>query len=341
MRSEARDLLDALCARQDLSVTQAEALLDVLVHPDVPEATKGALLAALRVKGETADEVRGLATAMRQVAVAVPLPEHLAAVDTCGTGGDGSHSFNVSTAAALLLAACGVPVVKHGNRSVSSRCGSADLLAALGLPLVETPEAALDALVDTGFTFLFAPAFHPAMAALVPVRRAMGVRTVFNLLGPLTNPASPPFQLLGAWSEDAARTMARALSGLPIQRAFVVHGSPGWDEATPCGPFLRVQVRPGAVDEAWIDPAEVYGLPRCSPESLAGGDPSDNADLLRGLFGGARGPIRDAVVLNTALALELVGREPTPEAALARVVDVLESGRAQWFLDRLLARGPR
>ncbi len=337
--SEARRLLETLCAGEDLGEARAAALLDVLVDPAVSDTVKGGLLAALRTKGETPEEVRGLATAMRQMAVAVPLDEGSGAVDTCGTGGDGSDSFNVSTATALLAAACGVPVVKHGNRSVSSRSGSADLLAALGLRMDEDPATVSASLVDTRFAFLFAPAFHPATAAVVPVRRALGVRTVFNLLGPLTNPARPPYQLLGAWSADAARLMAHALAGMGVTRAFVVHGEPGWDEATPCGPFLRLDVRDGAVVEEVLDPRDDgWGLPRHAPDALAGGSPEDNAQMLRNLFGGARGAVRDAVVLNTALVLELTGEETDRRAARQRVEDVLDRGGASWFLERLVAR---
>ena len=203
-------------------------------------------------------------------------------VDTCGTGGDGSHSLNLSTGVALLSAACGLDVVKHGNRSISSRSGSADVLEALGIPTRMGPEEAANLVEQTGFCFLFAPLYHPAMAEIMPVRRAMGVRTVFNILGPLSNPARPPYQLVGAASPELARLMAEALSGMEIKRAFVVHGSHGWDEATPMGPFMLWDVQNGAVVESERDPA-LLGFPACAPQDLAGGDaqykPSDLAVL--------------------------------------------------------------
>lgn len=331
----ARDLLERLLDGHDLSQDGASDLMRVLMDPEVGEPLKAALLAALRAKGETADEVRGLAVAMREAARRLPVQRE-PLVDTCGTGGDGSHSFNVSTATALLAAAAGFDVVKHGNRSVSSKSGSADVLEHLDIPLHDDPEAAGRSFDDHGFTFLFAPVFHPAMKAVVPVRRAMGVRTVFNVLGPLTNPARPPYQLVGAFSEPAARLMAETLSGLPIERAFVVHGAPAWDEATPVGPFVRYDVRPGSVVREVVDPLD-YGIERCAPEDLAGGDAAHNAGMLRDLFAGRGGAVRDAVVLNTALVLELLGEAEGREAVEAAEA-VLDDGRALAFLETLTGR---
>jgi anthranilate phosphoribosyltransferase len=254
-------------------------------------------------------------------------------VDVVGTGGDGSHSLNLSTGAALLAAACGLPVVKHGNRSVSSRSGSADVLEALGVPAQLDEQAAGACFAQTGFTFLFAPYYHPAMAALAPVRRALGVRTVFNLLGPLTNPASPPFGVLGAFSARAAELLAEALSGLPIERAFVVHGARGWDEATPIGPFLLFDVRPGSVTRTVRDPADV-GLPRCGPGDLAGADAAENARRLEAVFDGEASAHRDALVLGAALALEVAG-EATPADAVARAGEALDDGTGKRLLNAL------
>ena len=213
-----------------------------------------------------------------------------------GTGGDGSGSLNLSTGAALVAAAAGVPIVKHGNRSVSSKSGSADVLEALGIRLPQTPAAARRRCsTRRSFTFLFAPNFHPAMKAIAPVRRALGIRTVFNLLGPLTNPAAPPFGLIGAFDLPTARLLADALAGMPIQRAFVVHGEPGWDEATPVGPFVVFDVRPGFVRRERRDPAH-YGIPRCTAADLAGGDAATNARAIEAvLLGQDRGPHRDAL----------------------------------------------
>jgi anthranilate phosphoribosyltransferase len=305
-----RRLTDELLSGRDLSQDDARGLLLALADGEVADAIKGALLGALRVKGETADEVRGLALAMRDLATPLPGGPIEGLVDTCGTGGDGSGSLNISTAAALLAARCGLKVAKHGNRSVSSRSGSADVLEALGMPLPDSPAAARRQLDATGFTFLFAPLFHPAMKGVAAVRRAIGARTVFNLLGPLTNPARPRHQLIGAYSQAAARRIAQALAGMGVARAFVVHGEPGWDEATPCGRFVRFEVRPDLVREQIVDPAAV-GIPRCAPEDLEGGDPATNAARLRAVLAGRDpGPHEDAVVLNTALVLEVAGLVP-------------------------------
>ncbi|MCB9683299.1 MAG: anthranilate phosphoribosyltransferase [Alphaproteobacteria bacterium] len=333
-----KDLLQQLLDGRDLTATQADRLLVGLTADDTNDVVRAALLVALAAKGETGEELYGMAMAMRRAAVRVPVPDGLAVVDTCGTGGDGSGSFNVSTAAAIVVAAAGVPVVKHGNRSVSSKCGSADVLEAMGVPLATSPYEARAQLVDTGFTFLFAPAFHPATAAVSPVRRQLGVRTAFNLLGPLSNPAAPRFQLVGAYSAGAARKLAAALSRMPITRAFVVHGMPSWDEATPCGPFLKLDVHPGKVDEAFVDPQMLYDMPRAAPEALAGGDAETNARIMSDLFSGVRSPVRDAVVLNAALVFELVGRAAGPEEARALAEDVIDGGRVTWFLARVGSR---
>jgi anthranilate phosphoribosyltransferase len=299
----------------------------------------GALLAALRAKGLTADEVRGFASAMRRLARRPTLPPGSPAVDIVGTGGDASGSFNISTGASLLSAALGVRVVKHGNRSVSSRSGSADLLECLGLPLPLDERQAGECLAATGFTFLFAPHYHPAMKEIAPVRRALGVRTVFNLLGPLTNPAEPPFGLIGAYSRDAAKLMAETLAGMPIERVFVVHGEPGWDEPTPCGPFEVYDVRRGCIERVERDP-HAYGLARCSPQDLAGGDATQNALGLRAVFAGEdRGPHRDALVLNAALVLEVTGVIADPHSAIRAAGDALDRGDGLRLLERVARFG--
>jgi anthranilate phosphoribosyltransferase len=327
--------LEKLLSGTDLDAGEAAALMVELTREDLAPALAGALLAALRAKGETPAEVRGFATAMRGLARKPDIRADGPLLDIVGTGGDGSGSLNLSTGASLLAAACGLPVVKHGNRSISSRSGSADMLEALGMRLPADAAAAARCLDATGYTFLFAPYFHPAMKALGPVRRAMGVRTVFNLLGPLTNPAAPPYLLLGAFSADAARLMAGAMAGFEgLARGFVVHGAPGWDEATPVGPFLLLDVRDGEVTEHTRDPAE-WGLPRCAPEELAGGDAGHNAARLRAVFAGREaGPHLDALLLGTALALELTATAAGHDAvALARAA--LLDGRAEALLAAL------
>lgn len=329
-------LLETLLAKQDLEDTEAAELLRCLIDPEVPDATKGALLASLRAKGETATEIRAMALALRGQATAVDTSALACRVDTCGTGGDGAGSINISTAAALVVAAMGIPVVKHGNRSVSSRSGSADVIEALGIDLATSSQEVAAALTGTGFAFLFAPAFHPAMKAISPVRKALGIRTVFNLLGPLANPAAPTHQLVGAYSSHAAELLAWALAGMGLERAFVVHGAPAWDEATPVGPFLLLDVIEGAVEQRMVDPVD-YGLSRCLPEDLRGGDPSENAAMLELVLQGEPGPRRDAVVLNSALVLQLVHDLPPVEAA-DRVTATLESGSVANLIARLRAR---
>ncbi|MEX2496620.1 MAG: anthranilate phosphoribosyltransferase [Woeseia sp.] len=326
-------LLDRLLEGESIGEAEAFGLMHALAGGEVPPALAGALLAALRAKGETAEEIRGFATAMRQLAVQPVVPPGAATVDTVGTGGDGSGSFNLSTGTGLLAAACGARVVKHGNRSVSSRCGSADLLERLGMPLPLEEKAAMASLDALNFTFLFAPAYHPAMKAIAPVRSAMGVRTVFNLLGPLTNPAAPAYQLIGAFSPGAARLMAETLSGMPLQRAFVVHGDCGWDEASPISEFLLYDVRPGKVLQTRRSP-EDYGFTRCRAEDLAGGDAAHNARELERVFcGDDKGAHRDALLMGTSLVLEVTGQVTDAREGVALAAATLDSGKASAFLD--------
>ncbi len=328
--------LEHLLGGGDLDEREADALLTELADPAFDPAVAGAVLAALRAKGETADEVRGFARGMRRLATRPAIRDDVPAIDIVGTGGDHSGSLNVSTGAALLTAACGQPVVKHGNGSISSRSGSADVLAALGFDAPTDGEQAGRCLDMTGFTFLFAPFFHPAMKAIGPVRRRLGIRTIFNILGPLTNPAGPPYYLLGAFSSAAAELMANALAGLPIRRGFVVHGSPGWDEPTPVGPFEVYDVRPGAVHKTERDPAD-YGFPPCNPEDLAGGTPAENAARLTAALGGTPGADHDAIVLNASLALEITGRCADPVDAIRTATAAIEDGTALRLLEQLVA----
>jgi len=335
MSKEFSAMLDQLLDGRSLTEQQAIDLMYKLAEGDLPAALAGALLASLRAKGETADEIRGFATAMRDLAVHPQIPDGAPTVDTVGTGGDGSGSLNLSTGTGLLAAACGARVVKHGNRSVSSRSGSADMLECLGMPLPLHEEQAVACLEATGFTFLFAPAYHPAMKAVVPIRGAMSVRTVFNMLGPLTNPATPPFQLIGAWSREAAGLMADALAGMPIERAFVVHGTPGWDEATPVGEFVLFDVVPGKVTETERTP-EDYGLQRCTAEELAGGDADHNANELVRVFAGEdKGAHRDALLMGASLVLEVQGTAKDAKQGVEMAAAALDNGDAAAFLERL------
>jgi len=336
MSIDAKSTLNQLLAREDLTEQDAGDLMRLLTDEALPPAMSAGLLIALRAKGETAAEVRGFATAMRDLARATKLPAGVSiAADVVGTGGDGSGSVNISTGTGLLVAACGVPVVKHGNRSVSSKSGSSDVLEALGVPLPDGPESAMRCLESCGFTFLFAPYFHPAMKAIAPVRGAMGVRTVFNLLGPLTNPARPSHSLIGAFDLPTARLMADALAEMGIERAFVVHGEPGWDEATPCGPFALFDVRDGQVTEERRDPAD-YGIATCQPADLTGGDAQHNAQALEAVLKGEdRGAHRDALTLGAGLVMELTGRAGDLGEGIAQATAALDDGSAVALLECL------
>jgi anthranilate phosphoribosyltransferase len=337
--STLRGTLDHLLGGGHLSETEAAELLHTLTHEDVPPAMSGAILAAIRAKGVTASELRGFASQMRRLARRPQLPSGSPLVDMVGTGGDSSGSLNLSTGAALLVASLGVRVAKHGTSSVSSRSGSADAIRALGLELPLDEERAGECLQATNFTFLFAPHYHPALKAIMPVRQALGVRTVFNILGPLSNPAEPPFHLLGAYDEATAELMANALSGMPIQRGYVVHGDPGWDEASPIGRFVVFDVIAGRVTRH-VRAASEFGLPSCTPEDLKGGDPAYNASRLRAVLRGEeRGPHRDALLLQAALVLELMGIETSPREAVQRAARAIDDGRAAHTLEKLAAFG--
>ena len=333
----ARELLDRLLERRNLTQPEAEELLGVLADPATAPAFTGAVLAAMRSKGAVADEVRGFAQAMRRLARRPSIPAGLPAVDVVGTGGDCSGSLNISTGTALLTAACGVPVVKHGNRSISSRAGSADVLEALGLALPLDEATAGKYLAACNFTFLFAPYYHPATKAVAAVRAALGVRTIFNILGPLTNPAAPPFHVIGAFSLEVAELIAHTLAGMPLQRAFVLHGAQGWDEPTPIGPFTVFDVRPGHTARHTRTPEE-YGLRRCEPARLAGGDAQHNARALRAVLQGEdRGPHRDCLLLGAALALEVTGNAAQPREAIEVAAAAIDTGAAARVVEALAA----
>jgi anthranilate phosphoribosyltransferase len=328
-----RELLEMLLERRDLSEPQAQELLGCLTNPQSTPAMSGAILAALRTKGVVADELRGFARGMRQLARRPNIPANLRAIDVVGTGGDASGSLNISTGTALLTAACDVPVVKHGNRSISSRAGSADVLEALGLkiPLDETQAGAC--LAACQFTFLYAPYYHPAMKIVGPVRAALGVRTIFNVLGPLTNPATPPFHLIGAYSLEVAKLISQTLAGLDVERSFVVHGAEGWDEPTPVGEFTVFDVRPGRVDVQMRTPAD-YGIGTCTASDLSGGDARHNAGALKAVLSGEdRGAHRDCLLLGTALALEVAGAVSGPREGVQRAAYAIDSGAARRVLE--------
>jgi anthranilate phosphoribosyltransferase len=333
-------MLEALLDRKVLAESAAYELLIAMTDATMTPAMAGAILSALRVRGVTADEVRGFARAMRSLARRPALASGSPVADVVGTGGDGSQSLNLSTGAALLSAACGIRIAKHGNRSVSSRCGSADVLEALGCALPACEADAIHCLDRVGFTFLFAPHYHPAMKAVAPVRAALGVRTVFNLLGPLANPAGVPHAVIGAWSLDVARLMAETLAGMEIARMFVVHGDGGWDEPTPAAAFTLLDVRPGRVREAKRAAAD-FGLAACPESALRGGDAAYNARRLAAVLrNDEQGAHRDALVMGAALVAEVTGvaRDAASGAALAAAA--IDDGRAARLLDAAIAWRP-
>jgi anthranilate phosphoribosyltransferase len=338
MSTPTSQILERLLNRESLDEATAASLLRLMAGGELAPALAGALLAALRSKGEAASEIRGFALAMRELARRPDIPEG-PYVDVVGTGGDASGSLNLSTGSALLACACGVPIVKHGNRSISSRSGSADVLAALGLPIPLDETAAARCFAKLNFTFLFAPHYHPAMKHIAPVRAALGARTVFNILGPLANPAAPPFHVIGAFSESVALVMAETLSGMPMTRAFVVHGAGGWDEATAVGEFVCFDVRPGHVERRLRDPRD-YGIARCELADLRGDDAAANAARLSAaLRGGDTAAHRDALALGAALALEVSGAVDDARAGVERARAAIADGSAARLLDRLRAFG--
>ena len=334
-----REAIAHLVAGGSLSETEAAAAMDEMMSGTATPSQLGAFLTALRLKGETVDEVTGLARVMREKALHVPLPSTVQAVDTCGTGGDSAGTFNVSTAAGLLVAAMGQPVAKHGNRAATSRCGSADVLEALGVKLELGPEDVAACVEQVGFGFMFAPTFHPAMRHVGPTRREIGIRTVFNILGPLTNPAGARYQVLGVADPSLLSLMGESLLRLGCERALVVHGDDGVDELSLSAPTRVVEVRgrEGDVIEYTTTPEEL-GLERHDHDAVRGGDAQENAAMMRGTLRGERhGAIADMVALNAGAALYVTGRAETPRDGVRQAADVLASGRAATTLDALVA----
>ncbi len=330
-----REAIARVSAGVDLTPDEAAAAMREIVEGAATPAQVGSFLTALRMKGETMDEIAACARVMRQAAITVDLPaaERLL-VDTCGTGGDGARTFNISTAAAFVAAGAGVPVVKHGNRSVSSMCGSADVLEELGVVVGTAPERAGEILQAAGIVFLFAPVHHPAMRHARPVRQEIGIRTIFNILGPLTNPAGARAQLLGVHDPRLVGTIAGVLRLLGCERAMVVHGS-GLDEITVTGSTVVAELEAGAVRTYTLEP-EAFGVRRAPPEALRGGDAAENARILLSVLEGEEGPGRDAVLLNAGAAIYLGGGASDHAAGVARAAASIDTGAALERLHRLI-----
>jgi anthranilate phosphoribosyltransferase len=317
-----------------LTMDEAHGAMGAVMDGDATPSQLAALLVALRMRGETVEELAGFAAAMRERVLRVDAPP--GTVDTCGTGGDGSGTFNISTAAALVVAAAGVPVAKHGNRAITSRSGSADVLEMLGVRTDNDPESAAAALRTDHFAFLFAPSFHPAMKHAGPTRREIGVRTAFNLIGPLTNPAGARRQVIGVGDAAAAPRLAEVLLLLGVDRALVVHGD-GLDELPLDGSGVMYDVTPGSVERRTVSAADL-GLDAAATDRLTGGTPQENALLIEAVLRGEPGPRRDVVLLNAAAGLMAAGRVPSLAEGIALAAATIDAGGAMALLDRLRDR---
>jgi anthranilate phosphoribosyltransferase len=328
------DLLLTLTRHEDLTANEAAAAMDLVMTGQATPAQLAGLLVGLSMKGERPEEIVGLARAMR--AHAVPfVRENGLVFDTCGTGGDRAGTINVSTAAALVLAGAGVRVAKHGNRSVSSRCGSADVFEALGVVITAPPSAAERSLREAGVAFLFAPSFHPAMKHAAPTRKELGLRTAFNLLGPLTNPAAPARQIVGVPRPELTELVARALLLLGSERVWVVHGADGLDEISTTGYTKVSEGHAGTVRTFHVHPGD-FGLRKSALASLVGGDARTNARILQAMLGGETGPVRDIVLLNAGAGLFVAGKAPTVKEGIAMAAEAVDSGRSAQALDALI-----
>ena len=325
----------AIADGRDLSRDEAREVMGAVMRGEATPAQIGGLLVGLRTKGETVEEITGFAEAMREHVLPVT-PIRTPIVDVVGTGGDGARTFNISTAAGVVAAAAGAAVAKHGNRAASSACGSADVLEELGFALELPPERIAASIDEHGFGFMFARAHHPAMRHAARVRQELGTRTVFNVLGPLANPAGARDGVFGVYAADLARTYAEALAGLGASRALVVHGAGGIDELTPSGPNLVVEVADGEITEMELDPRDL-GIERSDPAELRGGFPAENAATIRRILGGERGAKRDAVVLNAAGALVTAGVVAGLADGVAVASGAIDTGEAGATLDRLVA----
>lgn len=320
---------------QDISLSEAEMAecMKEIMEGRATDAQIGAFLTALRIKGETVEEITAAARIMREKATKINAPEGV--IDTCGTGGDMSHTFNISTATAIVVAAAGVPIAKHGNRSVSSRSGSADVLEALGLKIDLPPDKVEKCLFETGFGFLFAPLFHPAMKYAIGPRREIGIRTIFNILGPLTNPAGAKRQILGVFADRLTEPLAAVLGNLGAEDVMVVHGEDGLDEITVSDGTRVSRFRHGKVETFYLSP-EDFGLKRSPVSDLVGGDKDENAKILLEILKGERGPKRDIVLINSAAALTVAGKTEDLKEGVMIAAEAIDSGKAMSKLKEVI-----
>ncbi len=329
-----KQLLGLAATGQALTEQQAEAAFGIMMSGDATPAQMGGFLMALRVRGETVPEITGAARAMRAKMTTIEAPD--GAIDVCGTGGDGTATYNISTASQFVVAACDVPVAKHGNRALSSKSGAADVLAALGVNLDADMSLVQKALNEAGTCFLMAPRHHSAMRHVGPTRVELGTRTIFNLLGPLSNPARVKRQLVGVFSADWIEPLAQVLKGLGHERAWVVHGADGMDELSTTGTSRVAELKDGEITTFEVTPEEL-GLPRASLADLRGGNGEENARALRALLGGEAGPFRDIVLLGSAAALTIAGKAADLKEGLVLAAEAIDSSRAAQVLERLVA----
>ena len=321
-----KEAIAKVVEKQNLTMTETEGVMTEIMSGQATPSQIAAFLTALRMKGETALEIAGCARIMRANARRVQ-PKRTDVVDTCGTGGDASGTFNISTAVAFVAAGAGLGVAKHGNRSVSSKCGSADLMEALGVKIDLSPEQVAQCIDEVGIGFCFAPAFHPAMKYATPVRREIGLRTVFNVLGPLANPAWAKRQLIGVYSAELTEVLAEVLKNMGAERAFVVHGDSGLDELSTTGPSRVSELRGGKIKTYELNP-EPFGIPQANIEDLRGGTVEKNVGIMKSVLGGKPGPQRDIVLLNAAFVLIAGGRAENPKEGLAIAEESIDSGKA-------------
>jgi anthranilate phosphoribosyltransferase len=331
-----KDAIAAASASREVPAAMMEGAMETVLRGEATAAQLGALLVALRMKGETVSEIAAAARVMRRHCVAVALPGRAVVLDTCGTGGDGSDTFNISTAAALVAAACGVPVAKHGNRSASSKCGSADVLEALGVNIELAPAAIARCVDECGIGFMFARLHHPAMRHVAAARSEIAVRTLFNVLGPLSNPASASHQVLGVADPRQCETLAHVLRELGTEKAWVVCGDGNLDELSLAGPTRVVQLECGVLSELSVTPAD-FGLPAQPIDSLRVRDAKQSAALIQGVLAGERGPARDVVLINAAAGLYVSGHASSLLDATARASEAIDSGAAERTLQRWAA----
>jgi anthranilate phosphoribosyltransferase len=331
-----QDAIKDVVAGRNLSIEQAKQAFTQIMSGSATDSQIAALIVALRMKGETPEEITGAASVMREKATQVlpSVPDHL--IDTCGTGGDGSNSFNISTTTAFVAAGAGATVAKHGNRCVSSKSGSADVLEALGVNIAISPEVVISCLNAIGIAFLFAPALHTAMKYAIGPRKEIGVRTIFNVLGPLTNPAQAKRQLLGVFSEGLTQTLATVLKNLGSQKAFVVYGMEGLDEISIAGSTRITELCDGKITNYSISP-DHFGISPAPRSAIAGGTPAENAVIIRDVLSGRKGPHRDVVVLNAGFAIAAAGLSKTPAEGIALAQKSIDSGAAHEKLEKLIA----